>query len=349
MAARRLLESGTLLLASLGLLGALLEGALRLVYPPPLRFRYPQEFYDFDPEIAHCLRPTQEAYTHDQPVSVNSRGLRDAEYAPQPGPGVRRVLALGDSQTFGNGLRLADTWPKQMERRLSAAPDGPARWEVLNAGIPGTDTWQHEILLRRLLEAYRVQAVVLAFYVNDVSPRWRPELRQDRPRERTNSFGKRVAYALKRSVLVSLVLQRLQLLHRGAEAERGRDFEGYVLTGAAAPEVEAGWEQVERSLAGMQGLCAARGIPLLLAVLPRRDQVSSPEPPRAYNERIAAIAARQGIPVADLLPDLAAAWPVHGQALFLAWDGHNSALANRVIAERLAARLEGLFARVAAR
>jgi len=349
MAARRILAHGALLLASLGFAGALLEGALRLVYPPPLHFRYPQEFYDFDPEIAHALRPEQEAFTHDQPVSVNSRGLRDAEYAREPAAGVRRILALGDSQTFGNGLPLADTWPKQLERRLGAAAAGPLRWEVLNAGIPGTDTWQHEILLRRLLAAYRAQAVVLAFYVNDVSPRWKPELRPERPSQRTNSGEKRLAYVLKRSVLVSLVLERLQVLHRGAEAEQGRDFEAYVLTGEPAPEVERGWEQVERSLAGMKALCDARGIPLLLAVLPRRDQVANAQPARAYNERIAAIAARQGIPAADLLPDLTAAFADHGPALFLAWDGHNSALANRVIAEGLAARLEGLFARVAAR
>jgi lysophospholipase L1-like esterase len=347
MGVQRLVGPGVLLLASLGFTAALLEAGLRLVYPPPLHFRYPQESYDFDPEIARALRPRQHAWTHDQPVAVNSRGLRDAEYAAQPAPGVRRVLALGDSQTFGNGIALANTWPKQLEAVLGREPGSPARWEVLNAGIPGTDTWQHEVLLSRLVAGYAPHAVVLGFYVNDVSPRWQPDPAAGRAQ--SNSLGKRLGYLGKRSVLASLVHQRLQLLHQDSESERGRDFERYVLTGEPSPEVESGWAQVERSLAAMKSLCDAHGAAFLLAVLPRRDQVSGAEGARAYNERLAAIAPRLGIPLVDLLPDLADAYARDGQALFLAWDGHNSPLANRVVAERLAARLEGLFARVAAR
>jgi hypothetical protein len=36
---------------------------------------------------------------------------------------------------------------------------------VINAGIPGTDTWQHEILLTRFLKATNPHVVVLALYV----------------------------------------------------------------------------------------------------------------------------------------------------------------------------------------
>ena len=121
----------------------LIELALRVVLPPPIHFRYPQESYAFDPQIAHVLQPDQRAFTHDQAVVTNSHGLRDRDFAERPEPGVLRVLAVGDSQTFGNGLALADTWPKQLEGDLNrlGAEQG-ARFEVVNGGISDSDTWQ---------------------------------------------------------------------------------------------------------------------------------------------------------------------------------------------------------------
>ena len=120
------------------------------------------------------LRPGQTAFTHDHPVRINSLGLRDREITLEPGPGASRVLALGDSQTFGAGLALANTWPKQLERMFREGVASQREVEVVNAGIPGTDTWQHEILLRRLLKMTNPHVVVLALYVNDVVPAYTP-------------------------------------------------------------------------------------------------------------------------------------------------------------------------------
>ncbi len=344
------------LLANLGLAAgsslfalALLELALRIALPAPIHFRFPQESYDFDPEIAHVLKPGQRAFTHDQEVVTNARGLRDRELPARPAPGVLRVLALGDSQTFGNGLALADTWPKQLEQALNQrAAEAGARFEVVNAGIPGSDTWQHEVLLRRLADLYRPQVAVLAFYVNDVSPRYEP--RPARASQMTNTAAKRLAYLAKRSALFTWVHQRMLLLHVEEEREQGRAYSEYILSGAPSPEVESGWQQVGASLAAMRRECAARGIEFRLAVLPRRDQVSGQTPARAYNERIAAIAAELGIASVDLLPELRAAYSAgRGDALFLPWDGHNSAAANEVIAERIARELLPLATQVAVR
>ncbi len=348
MSPRRILAN--LLLASASSLFGLLlfEFALRVVLPTPIHFRYPQESYDFDPEVAHVLRPGQRAFTHDQEVVTNSRGLRDRELPERPEPGVLRVLALGDSQTFGNGLALAETWPKQLEAELLRRGAGQgARFEVLNAGVPGSDTWQHEILLGRLAGRYHPQVAVLAFYVNDVSPRYEPQ--PAKTTEMTNSASKRLAYLAKRSALVSWIHQRMLMLHVEDELEQGRAYSEYILNGVPSPEVESGWQQVRSSLAAMREQCAERGIDFRLAVLPRRDQVAGATPARAYNERIAAIAAELGIPSLDLLPELSAAYAAGGgDALFIPWDGHNSATANALIAGRLAGELLPLATHVAA-
>ncbi len=43
-----------------------------------------------------------------------------------------------------HGIGIEDTWPKQLERGLNERA-GAGDFEVLNGGLPATDTWQHEI------------------------------------------------------------------------------------------------------------------------------------------------------------------------------------------------------------
>jgi lysophospholipase L1-like esterase len=348
MALRKVFANLALAAGSLGVGLGLLELGLRVALPAPIHFRYPQESYDFDPEVAHVLRPAQRAFTHDREVWINTNGQRGREYTPRPEPGVLRVLALGDSQTFGNGLGQEATWPTQLESELSArAGAGGPRIEVVNGGVPGSDTWQHEILLGRLADLYHPQVAVLAFYVNDVSPSYTPK--PERTAEISNTAAKRAAYLVKRSALVSFVLQRFAQRHVEEELAQGRAYSEYILSGAPSPEVESGWQQVRKSLAAMKRECEWRGIDFRVAVLPRRDQVSGANPARAYNERIAAIAAEVGVPILDLLPDLRSAYAAgQGEALFIPWDGHNSAAANAVVARRLAQELLPLATQVAA-
>jgi hypothetical protein len=334
-----------LLCASLLVTLGILEVSLRLLYPPPLHFRYPQESYDFDPDVGHVLRPRQQTFSIDRRVHTNTLGLRDHDMTPRPEPGTLRVLALGDSQTFGNGIDLAQTWPKQLERVLSSTP--PRRWEVINGGVPGTDTWQHEILLNRLLDLTQPHAVVLALYVNDVVPRHDP--RTVDTEQRTNTWQRRVAYLVRRSATVSWLFYRIYLPWRGRGSHATGSVEDHVVAGRRDARAERGWEQVERSLMAMKGRCDTYGIPLIVAVLPRRDQVAGMQSSRAYPERSLTLAATHSIDAIDVLPELAAAYRTYGEALFVPWDGHNSAVANRVIAGAIAPRVLDALSRVSSR
>ena len=80
---------------------------------------------------------------------------------------------MGDSQTFGSGLKLKDTWPKQFEHELNQS-DTDKHFEVLNSGLPSSDTWQHELIFNRMITNYAPDAAVLAFYTNDVVKRFKP-------------------------------------------------------------------------------------------------------------------------------------------------------------------------------
>src|SRR5262249_15586051 len=153
-----------LLLISLAIGVGLSELILRLRIGAPPSWTFPQEYYVTDAEMGFRLQPNQRAFTHDRPVEINSIGLRDRDYLRDPGRDTRRWIALGDSETFGNGLALAETWPKQLEQQLRE--DLGSRWEVVNGGIPGSATWQQEILLRRISDTYEFDGFVVGVYVN---------------------------------------------------------------------------------------------------------------------------------------------------------------------------------------
>lgn len=336
MSRRRLLSPQLiLLLGSLALMALVGEVVLRGVIGPPIIWRHPQEHYAFDPELGHRLEPNQVAFTHDKRFETNDQGIRAPDTPRTPPPGTRRLLALGDSQTAGDGLVLEDTWPSQLARQLG--DEMPAQWQVLNAGLSGSSPWQHAILLERLAEAYEFEGVVLGLYPNDVTPR------PDRvaPAVVTNTTSRRIGYLFKRSALFTAIWRARQPIRGFLSPDPSLHRETRILTGEADPLVERGWHDVEVALRQMRDFTRARGQTFWILVLPRRDQVAGTEPGRAWNTRTREIADRLGVPRIDVLEPLQDAYAELGQQLFIAWDGHNSAAANRVIAEALAARIAG--------
>lgn len=74
--------------------------------------------------------------------------------------GKRLVLLLGDSRTYGNGVRTEDTYGQVLERRLPGV-------EVVNRAVPGYSSLQGVIALRADAARLRPDVVVFAFDFND--------------------------------------------------------------------------------------------------------------------------------------------------------------------------------------
>ena len=95
---------------------------------------------------------------------LNSRGLRTREYDEKKGGNVYRIVALGDSFTYG-GVPIADYWTSFLERGFAKCRSGQV--EVLRMGVPATGPpfqlrlWQ--------IEGARLGAdlVVLGFFVGN--------------------------------------------------------------------------------------------------------------------------------------------------------------------------------------
>lgn len=310
------------------------EIALRFFLPAPVVWKYPQEQYQYDAEIGHWLKVNQQAYTHDKPVKINSVGIRDADFISASPAGTYRILAIGDSQTFGNGLELANTWPKQLEAIINQTAT-TKNTEVINAGLPGSDTWQHEIILQRMLSIYQPDAVVLALYVNDVVERFDPK-----PTTKTKNLQLlKAGYILKQSVLLLTLRTAIQTIKQLLSPNLNTSLQISLMKGESLPELEKRWEQVDRSLAAIKRKSDINNVQFGIVLLPRRDQVSGQIPWEAYKNRLVAIAEQRQIPMISAFTSLQEAYKIYKKALFIPWDGHNSKIANKVIAQEIADKL----------
>jgi len=98
----------------------------------------------------------------------NKHGYRDYEYNLQKPEGIFRVLVLGDSQTFGHGIKnLKDTWVKKLEGKLQKEGRN-ASIEVLNISGPGWNSDTHLYELFKNGFKFNPDLIILAYYHNDI-------------------------------------------------------------------------------------------------------------------------------------------------------------------------------------
>jgi lysophospholipase L1-like esterase len=109
--------------------------------------------------LAHGLRDADVQGTR---ASTNSRGLRGTRELAVPKPSsVVRIVALGDSFTFGVGVPDDATWPAQLEAALPGV-------EVANLGQPAFAHDQMYFALQDDGVPLQPDAVILGFYAHDL-------------------------------------------------------------------------------------------------------------------------------------------------------------------------------------
>jgi len=96
-------------------------------------------------------------------LTSNARGYRGALRPYAKPAGVRRVVCLGDSSTYGWGVEADETYAVQLETMLSRSGE---RWEVINLGMPGYTSVQGALLIDEAL-SYEPDVVTVSFGSND--------------------------------------------------------------------------------------------------------------------------------------------------------------------------------------
>jgi GDSL-like lipase/acylhydrolase family protein len=162
---RRRAPEVALLAASILASLAAAEGVLRLLGRGPLQVNpVPGNFWRHDPLLGWSNSPGAEGvFNHPRfriSVHINSKGLRDREYAYEKSPGTRRILVIGDSFVWGYGVEERETLAKVLETALSHV-------DVINGGVAGYGTDQELLWLRSEGLRYRPDLVILVMCGND--------------------------------------------------------------------------------------------------------------------------------------------------------------------------------------
>ncbi|MBI4676949.1 MAG: tetratricopeptide repeat protein [Elusimicrobia bacterium] len=115
-----------------------------------------------DKELLFEMRPDARAVERELTFTTNRLGLRDPQRSARKPRGVKRIVFLGGSTTFGGAVNDDETYPAKLERLLNRG-QGP-RVEVWNAGVSAYVLSQEVELAKRIVAAYEPDALVFQYY-----------------------------------------------------------------------------------------------------------------------------------------------------------------------------------------
>jgi len=312
------------LLAFAILLGCVaMEVALRVIFAHSLDFSMEMWKYAVklkrpvaDPDLSFAHAPNRSAFLMGVPVSINSEGLRDREFSFEKPPDVYRVIMLGDSTTFGWGVKAEDTAAKFLERKLNAnLPAGYNRAEVMNAGVGNYDTVQEVTYYETIGWKYHPDLVVLVFFINDPEPV---------PIEKKGVL-------IDRSYLIAFATNRIDGVMRHAGVRP--DWKTYY--SSLYDDDRPGFQACKKALVSLANSIRSHDAKLLVAILPELHQINNDSYPfKAAHQKIKDVMAAENVPVLELIDGLKDHGPEENLWV-TALDDHPNAKANNLISDQL--------------
>ncbi len=119
----------------------------------------------FEPRIGYTLRPDAEVTAYEDTFSSNALGYRTGE--PAKKPGTFRVVFVGDSWTYGMGVREEESYPRVLERLANRHAGSEQPIEAWTLALPGYSAMNYLSALDFFLERLEPDAVVICVSSND--------------------------------------------------------------------------------------------------------------------------------------------------------------------------------------
>lgn len=237
---------------------------------------------------------TQEEFTTR--VHINSLGYRGKEFAKTKGEAIR-VIAVGDSFTFGYGVEDHQSYPAVLERRLRQAV-GEERVQVINAGFAACyypDTYY--IYLKEFGLELDPDLIVVGLFVGNDLDHWlvgeNDWLAVDEAGLPTRIGAKyakvdadgynvskltRLRYrfpVLRDSHVVQAIVSGLVAMRR----EQPRHFNHWMYRRKYLERTEQAIDKVQKLLLAMTELARNHGSAILVVLMPAREQLYPEEFP----------------------------------------------------------------------
>ncbi len=187
------------------LIGSLLIGMILMEIV--LRFIFPNGYFQYKP-----IPGVHTTYEYTYHIKTNSWGIRDREFSKQELE-CKKILLLGDSMTYGQGVEVEDTFPKIIEKRLSKINPNLL---VINGGGKGTSTVGQFESLKELMDKHFFYAIGFCFFLgNDADNNYEDINKAEKARRIFERKGR--IYPIKEwlfgnSILYNYVYYKLKLM-----------------------------------------------------------------------------------------------------------------------------------------
>jgi GDSL-like Lipase/Acylhydrolase family len=231
------------------------------------------DLYLFDARLKFKLRPNLDSISY-RPLGADSGftirtvslGFPDIGFRSHPIAHLPVSVAIGDSFTFC-WTALDDCWVQRLARLRDQ--------DFVNLGVPGYGGLQESQILEDYALPLHPQLIIWGFFVNDL---W------DNVRPNAVVTVDRWTWLERRSVLFGALRMRLN----GATASYGSNhllvtetgarhktfYDGAVISHWLSDEaLEAGWAVQRDAVVRAKHLTDAAGVPLLIVLIPYREQI----------------------------------------------------------------------------
>jgi len=99
-------------------------------------------------------------------VHYNNWRFRERDFDPKKPSGAYRIAVIGDSLTYGQGIREQDRFSNLLEEQLNSKQG--RKYQVLNFALPGAETTDELGFLTRAVLSNKPDYILLQWYINDV-------------------------------------------------------------------------------------------------------------------------------------------------------------------------------------
>jgi lysophospholipase L1-like esterase len=264
-----------------------------------------------------------------KPSSRYDWSARHKGYPLSRSPNTFRIVVLGDSYTFGQGVEKDKTFPAALERLLNGM-GANVKFEVVNLGFCGLntmiekqilseyginpDTWSPDPDYRGL--AYQPDLVIVQYTLNDSSTSWRNpgQVKSFDDRFRTGEVVLRVnsgRYSLPLPDGVDKFFTMHSRLYLAVFSGYNQLLGMLGLREAGKGAIDAtlsryqdnfdGWIWMNQALQEMSAIGRNTGTPVVMAIYPDMVRLSS-YPFVSAHKKVKSAAESYGIPTLDLLP-----------------------------------------------
>jgi hypothetical protein len=338
-----------------------IEAALR-VFPIPNRFVLVEqlsELWESDPDLLLHLRPNLDIQITGHPefrfrVVTNGEGLRDATMME-----AQRIVAIGDSFTFGFGVQAEEAWPERLEQVSGV--------RVANLGWAGWNSYTYPAAIRRHAVPLHADIWLWTFFVNDLPEstgaeefissgrrdfkEWAMEAGMaggslDFP---LNTRTGQLIAALLNPDLFLLPDSGSGVLQSGTLRIRYSQYP-WRMTDPSDPNVQRGWELTEAALLEARALASEDNALLVVVFVPSREHVYWPYLEAVMRRvsvaqlddlesRLEELLRDSDIAYLNLLPGFREK-ALAGETLYFPNDGHWNAQGHDLAAELIYANLQ---------